>query len=56
MKWTGLQVDSYVLDIMISCFKKVKPITDEFDKTFEWKSVLRDSWPQSDLRRGINST
>jgi hypothetical protein len=22
-----------------SCYFKVKPITDEFDKTFEWKSV-----------------
>jgi hypothetical protein len=37
MKWTGLQVDSYVSDIMHCCY--LKPITDEFDKTFEWKSV-----------------
>jgi hypothetical protein len=22
-----------------SCYFKSKPITDEFDKTFEWKSV-----------------
>jgi hypothetical protein len=39
MKWTGLQVDSYVWILCISCYFKVKPITDEFDKTFEWKSV-----------------
>jgi hypothetical protein len=25
--------------LSISCYFKVKPITDEFDKTFEWKSV-----------------
>jgi hypothetical protein len=38
MKWTGLQ-RFICVDIIISCYFKVKPITDEFDKTFEWKSV-----------------
>jgi hypothetical protein len=32
MKWTGLQVDSYV-DYALVAISKVKPITDEFDKT-----------------------
>jgi hypothetical protein len=39
MKWTGLQVDSYVGYYALVAISKVKPITDEFDKTFEWKSV-----------------